>query len=198
MYSSPIRLTMRLTSILPTLLLFTPSLAADSKPLLPCTIYRTETNAYYDISPIAVQPLVDHKKAHKDDRTESWHARGYDMGTNFTLNFCAPVIERIDEAVGIKESLVKNISAFYTWKEEVYSIGYVRAPKPEPAAFAAIAILLGFLSQDFGAIPIQKMLTQHSSQPSLHRACLPWPRAFPQLHKRLPLRFSLYPRQTKT
>lgn len=177
---------MRFTSILPTLLLFTPSLAADSKPLLPCTIYRTETNAYYDISPIAVQPLVDHKKAHKDDRTESWHARGYDTGTNFTLNFCAPVIERIGEAVGIKESLVKNISAFYTWKEEVYSIGYVRAPKPEPAAFAAIAI------------PIYKTLTQRSSQPSLHRACLPRPRAFPQLHKRLPLRFSLYPRQTKT
>ncbi|KAL8648671.1 MAG: hypothetical protein Q9210_004844 [Variospora velana] len=125
MYSSPMRLAMRLTSILPTLLLLTPSLAADSKPLLPCTIYRTETNAYYDISPIAVQPLVDHKKAHKDDRTESWHARGYDMGTNFTLNFCAPVIETIDEAVGIKESLVKNISAFYTWKEEVYSIGQV-------------------------------------------------------------------------
>ncbi|KAI4087936.1 MAG: hypothetical protein LQ344_006415 [Seirophora lacunosa] len=116
---------MRLISILPTLFLLTPSLAADSKPLLPCTIYRTETNAYYDISPIAVQPLIDHKKAHKDDRTESWHARGYDMGTNFTLNFCAPVIETLDAAVGISEGLLKNISAFYTWKDKVYSIGQV-------------------------------------------------------------------------
>lgn len=115
---------MRLISILPTLFLLTPSLAADSKPLLPCTIYRTETSAYYDISPIAVQPLIDHKKAHKDDRTESWHARGYDMGTNFTLNFCAPVIETLDAAVGISEGLLKNISAFYTWKDKVYSIGY--------------------------------------------------------------------------
>ncbi|KAI4241076.1 MAG: hypothetical protein L6R42_011381 [Xanthoria sp. 1 TBL-2021] len=115
---------MRLIPLLPVLFFFfLPSFAADSKPLLPCTIYQPTTNAYYDISPIAVQPLVDHKKAHKDDRTESWHARGYDIGTNFTLNFCAPVIETIEEAVGIKEDLLKNISAFYEWKGKKYSIG---------------------------------------------------------------------------
>ncbi|CAO1599816.1 MAG: hypothetical protein LQ349_004204 [Xanthoria aureola] len=114
---------MRPISLLPILSCFLPSFAADSKPLLPCTIYQPTTNAYYDISPIAVQPLVDHKKAHKDDRTESWHARGYDIGTNFTLNFCAPVIETIEEAVGIKEDLLKNISAFYEWKGKKYSIG---------------------------------------------------------------------------
>ncbi|KAL8810664.1 MAG: hypothetical protein Q9223_002240 [Gallowayella weberi] len=116
---------MRLFLIVSVLALLSPSLAADSKPLLPCTIYQPTTNAYYDISPIAVQPLVDHKKAHKDDRTESWHARGYDMGTNFTLNFCAPVIETIKEAVGIKADLLKNISAFYEWKGKKYSIGQV-------------------------------------------------------------------------
>ncbi len=116
---------MRLIPFLPILLLSLPSFAAEAKPLLPCTIYQPTTNAYYDISPIAVQPLVDHKKAHKDDRTESWHARGYDIGTNFTLNFCAPVIETIEEAVGIEDDLLKNISAFYEWKGKKYSIGYV-------------------------------------------------------------------------
>lgn len=116
---------MRLLALLPVLFLLSPSLAADSKPLLPCTIYQPSTNAYYDINPIAVQPLIHHKKAHKDDRTESWHARGYDMGTNFTLNFCAPVIENIEEAVGIKGSLLRNISAFYEWKGKKYSMGYV-------------------------------------------------------------------------
>ncbi|KAL8894525.1 MAG: hypothetical protein Q9192_004249 [Flavoplaca navasiana] len=113
---------MRPISFLPVLFSL-PSFAADSKPLLPCTIYQPTTNAYYDISPIAVQPLVDHKKAHKDDRTESWHARGYDFGTNFTLNFCAPVIETLEDVVGIKEDLLKNISAFYEWKGKKYSIG---------------------------------------------------------------------------
>ncbi|KAL8682319.1 MAG: hypothetical protein Q9186_001595 [Xanthomendoza sp. 1 TL-2023] len=116
---------MRLHPIFSVLALLSPSLAADSKPLLPCTIYQPTTNAYYDISPIGVQPLIDHKKAHKDDRTESWHARGYDIGTNFTLNFCAPVIETIEEAVGIKADLLKNISAFYEWKGKKYSIGQV-------------------------------------------------------------------------
>ncbi|KAL8773040.1 MAG: hypothetical protein Q9209_002060 [Squamulea sp. 1 TL-2023] len=114
---------MRLLSLFPILLFSLPSSAADPKPLLPCTIYQPATNAYYDINPIAVQPLIDHKTAHKDDRRGSWHARGYDTGTNFTLNFCAPVIETIEEAVGIKESLLKNISAFYEWKGKKYSIG---------------------------------------------------------------------------
>ncbi|KAL8690494.1 MAG: hypothetical protein Q9218_004070 [Villophora microphyllina] len=99
------------------------SFAADSKPLAPCTIFSPTTNAYYDLNPLTVLPLKDHKKAHKDDRAESWHARGYGMGTNFTLNFCAPVIETIEKAVDIKESQLKNISAFYEWKEKTYSIG---------------------------------------------------------------------------
>ncbi len=123
---------MRPIFLLPILSCFLPSFAADSKPLLPCTIYQPTTNAYYDISPIAIQPLVDHKKAHKDDRTESWHARGYDIGTNFTLNFCAPVIETIEEAVGINEDLLKNISAFYEWKGKKYSIGYVSRRGNQP------------------------------------------------------------------
>ncbi|KAL8670560.1 MAG: hypothetical protein Q9168_004908 [Polycauliona sp. 1 TL-2023] len=116
---------MRSISILSFLLFSIPSFAADPKPLLPCTIYQSTTNAYYDISPITVQPLVDHQKAHKDDRKESWHARGYDLGTNFTLNICAPVIENLEDVAGIKENLLKNISAFYEWKGKKYSIGYV-------------------------------------------------------------------------
>ena len=117
---------MRPHYLLPLLaILFVPAIAADSKHPKPCTIYSPTTNAYYDINAIAVQPLKDHKKAHKDDRTESWHARGYDAGTNFTLNFCAPVIESLEDVEGIKEDLVKNISAFYEWKGKTYSIGYV-------------------------------------------------------------------------
>ncbi|KAL8831422.1 MAG: hypothetical protein Q9170_005303 [Blastenia crenularia] len=100
--------------------LFTSILAADLKP---CTIYHPTTGNYYDLRTIAVQPLVDHKTADKDGRRESWHARGYDTGTNFTLNFCAPVIETITAAEGIEENLLKNISAFYEWKGKKYSIG---------------------------------------------------------------------------
>ena len=112
-------------SLLP--LLLTTALAADSKPVKPCQIYNPINGNFYDLNAITVQPLKDHKKAHKDDRDESWHARGYDYDKNFTMNFCAPVIEPLDSVVGIEDELVKNVSAFYTHRGETYSIGYVDA-----------------------------------------------------------------------
>lgn len=97
--------------------------ATDSKPLKPCTIVSPTSGDYYDLNTITVQPLKDHKKAHKHDRTESWLSRGYDYGTNFTLNFCAPVIETLVEVVGINEALWQNVSAFYKLNGQTYSIG---------------------------------------------------------------------------
>ena len=99
------------------------SAAADSEPLKPCTIFSPATGAYYDLNTIAVQPLIDHKPAHKDDKKESWHAKGYDYGTNFTLNFCRPVIEDLQKVEGVPESLWKNVSAYYKYDEKTYSIG---------------------------------------------------------------------------
>ena len=97
--------------------------AADSKPLKPCTIVSPTSGDFYDLNTITVQPPKGPKKAHKDDRTGSWHARGYDYGTNFTLNFCAPVIETLKDVVGVTESLWQNVSAYYTFEGEYYSIG---------------------------------------------------------------------------
>ena len=96
--------------------------APDSQPK-PSTLTSPSTGGYYDLNAITVQPPKDHKPAHKDDRSESWHARGYDYGTKFTLNFCAPVIETLEEVVGIPEGLWRNVSAFYERNGKVYSIG---------------------------------------------------------------------------
>ncbi|KAM0803382.1 mannose-6-phosphate receptor binding domain-containing protein, partial [Usnea florida] len=93
------------------------------KETKPCTVYNPSNGNTYDLNTITVQPLVDHKKAHKDDRIESWHARGYDYDTNFTMNFCAPVIESMEDVVGIEEELWRNVSAFYTVGKKTYSIG---------------------------------------------------------------------------
>lgn len=101
------------------------AIAADSDPLKPCTIFSPATGAYYDLNTIAVQPLVDHKPVHKDDKKESWHAKGYDYGTNFTLNFCRPVIEDLQKVEGVSESLWKNVSAYYKYDDKIYSIGYI-------------------------------------------------------------------------
>ena len=111
-----------LAPLLPLLLIST-TLAADPKETKPCTVYNPSNGNTYDLNTITVQPLVDHKKAHKDDRTESWHARGYDYDTNFTMNFCAPVIESMENVVGIEKELERNVSAFYTVGKKIYSIG---------------------------------------------------------------------------
>ncbi|KAI4210393.1 MAG: hypothetical protein LQ351_006760 [Letrouitia transgressa] len=110
---------MRIPTLLSIIYLLVPlALTKQQKAPEPCTIFHPTTNAYYDLNAIT-------KKAHKDDRTWSWHTWGYDYGTNFSLNFCAPVIETLDSAVGIEKDLVKNISAFYKYKGETYSIGQV-------------------------------------------------------------------------
>ncbi len=63
------------------------------------------------------------KKLGKGDKTDSWHAKGYDYKGNFTLNICAPVVEDLKHAVGISRSMLKNVSAYYEAGGEIYSIG---------------------------------------------------------------------------
>ena len=99
------------------------STSEEPKDLKPCTIYNPSNGNFYDLNTITVHPLENHKKAHKDDRIESWHARGWDYGTNFTINFCAPVIESLDDVEGVKDDLAKNVSAFYKVGDKTYSIG---------------------------------------------------------------------------
>ncbi len=63
------------------------------------------------------------KKVHSDDREESWHVKGYDYNANFTINFCAPVIERLPDVVGVEKARWQNVSAYYKSGGKVYSIG---------------------------------------------------------------------------
>jgi cation-dependent mannose-6-phosphate receptor len=67
-------------------------------------------------------PRPDSVKS-KNPRTNSWNATGYDIGYNFTLNFCGPVIEPIKDVVGIEDELVRNISAYYKHRGKYYSLG---------------------------------------------------------------------------
>jgi cation-dependent mannose-6-phosphate receptor len=110
------------------LLLSSPVFAVSEKlPPKPCTIHSPTTGSYFDLNTISLSPptMKDGKKVHKDDREESWHAKGYDYGANFTINFCAPVIEEVKEVVGVENSAWQNVSAFYKMDGKVYSIGCV-------------------------------------------------------------------------
>jgi cation-dependent mannose-6-phosphate receptor len=67
--------------------------------------------------------MKDGQKVHKDDKSESWRAKGYDYPANFTMNICAPVIEKVEDVVGVDKSRWQNVSAFYELDGKVYSIG---------------------------------------------------------------------------
>jgi cation-dependent mannose-6-phosphate receptor len=95
----------------------------DSPKHSPCTIRSPTSGAFFDLNPIHIIPPAHLKKASKDARNESWPARGYDYGANFTLNFCGPVIENLTNVVGVDEARWQNVSAFYNLNGKTYSIG---------------------------------------------------------------------------
>ena len=116
------------------LALVLPALAAaaaaeDSKkaPVPFCTIRSPTSGAFFDLNPIHIQvPSLTSKKS-SSARNESWAARGYDYGANFTLNFCGPVIENLTNVVGVDENRWQNVSAFYQLDGKTFSIGCVSA-----------------------------------------------------------------------
>ncbi|KAF2826281.1 mannose 6-phosphate receptor domain-containing protein [Ophiobolus disseminans] len=96
--------------------------AASDKPLKPCTII-SPTNRFFDLNPIRRMPLKDGEKKAKGDSDGSWHAKGYDYGANFTLNFCGPVVEELHDVQDLDKNLWRNVSAFYEDGKKVYAIG---------------------------------------------------------------------------
>ncbi|TAQ87861.1 hypothetical protein B7494_g3823 [Chlorociboria aeruginascens] len=93
-----------------------------SPPPDPCTI-ASGTGSFYDLRPLSVVPPEEGKRPVKNAKIDSWHARGHDYKSNFTLNICAPVVEDIEDVVGVEKSLRKNVSAFYDYEGKTYSLG---------------------------------------------------------------------------
>ena len=99
------------------------AIAASDKPLKPCTVISPTSERFFDLNPLRKQPPSEDSKKKKEDVEGSWHARGYDYGANFTINFCGPVVEELDEVQDLDKSLWKNVSAFYEVKGKQYAIG---------------------------------------------------------------------------
>ncbi|THX08714.1 mannose 6-phosphate receptor domain-containing protein [Aureobasidium pullulans] len=94
---------------------------------VPCTIRSPTSGAFFDLNPLHVILPDDPKKASKDARNESWSARGYDYGANFTINFCGPVVENLTNVQGVDEARWQNVSAFYELDGKTFSIGQQNA-----------------------------------------------------------------------
>lgn len=100
--------------------------AASDKPLKPCTVISPTTERFFDLNPMRRLPPSDtdgKKNSKKEGDEGSWHARGYDYGANFTINFCGPVVEELDEVQDLDKALWKNVSAFYEKGSKQWAIG---------------------------------------------------------------------------
>ncbi|EHY52513.1 cation-dependent mannose-6-phosphate receptor, variant [Exophiala dermatitidis NIH/UT8656] len=95
---------------------------SDTKPPpKPCTIHSPSTGSFFDLRPLQLR--VDGTK-YQVASNESYHVKGYDYPANFTMNFCGPVVENLDDVEGIPTTKIANVSAFYKdHRGDIYSIG---------------------------------------------------------------------------
>ena len=115
---------MRLLHLLSLALLSSLASAADEpKHAKPCTVTSPKSRSFFDLSSLALHPPDESKKKSKDERTESWLAQGHDYGVNFTMNFCAPVVEDLKDVAGLDKDEWRNVSAFYKEGKRTYSLG---------------------------------------------------------------------------
>ncbi|KOS18997.1 putative mannose 6-phosphate receptor-like protein [Escovopsis weberi] len=83
----------------------------------------TGTGAFFDLRPDTAS-LQESGKTPKSAVTKDYHARGWDYGKNFTLNICGPVVEPVEDVVGLKKGLWADVGAYYTSHDDVYSLGF--------------------------------------------------------------------------
>ncbi|RMZ75572.1 hypothetical protein DV737_g5246, partial [Chaetothyriales sp. CBS 132003] len=79
-------------------------------PLKPCTIHSPSTGSFIDLRPLQLTTTGTKSQAASN---VSYRARGYDYPYNFTLNFCGPVVESVENVDGVARSRWANISAYY-------------------------------------------------------------------------------------
>ncbi|KAI0202958.1 mannose-6-phosphate receptor binding domain-containing protein [Astrocystis sublimbata] len=91
-----------------------------------CTASST-SGAFFDLrADVAIKPKPDGgRPSHsRGAPLTDYKARGWDYGSNFTLNICNAVVEPIEDVKGIEESKWQNISAYYVSEGEYYSLGF--------------------------------------------------------------------------
>jgi len=81
------------------------------------------SGTFYDLRPDIAIRAEEGGKTPKGIPTEDYIARGYDYGSNFTLNICGAVVKKVEDVVGVEKASWKNVSAYYESKGKVFSLG---------------------------------------------------------------------------
>jgi len=95
---------------------------SSTSAVTPCVATST-SGAFYDLRPDVAIIVEQGGKAPKGIPTIDYLARGWDYGSNFTLNICEPVVKKVEDVVGLEKSQWKNVSAHYTHKGKTYALG---------------------------------------------------------------------------
>ena len=99
------------------------SSAASDKPLKPCTAVSPTTERFFDLNPLHRTPPDESNKKKKEGDDGSWHAKGHDYAANFTINFCGPVVEELNNVQDLGKDVWKNVSAYYEKGDKQYALG---------------------------------------------------------------------------
>ena len=76
--------------------------STPSPPPQPCTIRSPHSGAFFDLNKLNIPaPLSLPETKRAKARDYSWNATGWDMGYNFTMNFCGGVVEDLDQLGGV-------------------------------------------------------------------------------------------------
>jgi cation-dependent mannose-6-phosphate receptor len=97
---------------------------STSTPVVTPCVATATSGAFFDLRPDTAIVVVEGEKHLKSTPAEDYMARGWDYGSNFTLNVCNAVVKPVRDVVGVEKSHWKNVSAYYETKGKVYSLGY--------------------------------------------------------------------------
>ncbi|EMD00443.1 hypothetical protein BAUCODRAFT_40479, partial [Baudoinia panamericana UAMH 10762] len=87
----------------------------------PCTIRSPTSHAFFDLNPLHIEDPTLSKSKHPRDY--SWNTTGWGLGYNFSMNFCGPVVEELEDVDGLRKDAWRNVSAYYKLGGKVFSIG---------------------------------------------------------------------------
>ncbi|KAK4225189.1 mannose-6-phosphate receptor binding domain-containing protein [Podospora fimiseda] len=96
--------------------------STSSSVVTPCVATAT-SGAFFDLRPDTAIVVSEGEKAPKGSPVQDYLARGWDYGSNFTLNFCNAVVGKVEDVEGLEKDLWKNVSAYYETKGKVYALG---------------------------------------------------------------------------
>src|SRR4051812_22355613 len=84
----------------------TKSVSTTATSTATACVATSTSGSFFDLRPDVA--VIADEKTKKSTRTEDYLARGWDYGSNFTMNICGAVVKGVEDAVGVDKALWRN------------------------------------------------------------------------------------------